>query len=207
MLYLFDEVELLSDDFPDSKMFLLSAERREKVGRIKFQNGKMESAAAYLLLRMALNEVYGIDEIVEFDYLDMGKPVLRDFPQIHFSISHTKGVAACVVSDFEVGVDVQIIRQVTDRAAFRVLMEAEYAEFKVAQNPDEYFCKIWAIKESCMKKTGQGMAAAFRKLPAIDIADVKVFREKDYFCSVCGIMALNMQVKHIGRNDFEQLCY
>jgi len=207
MLYVFDEVELLSDDFPERKMSLLSVERREKVQRIRFQNGKKESATAYLLLRMALLEVYGIDEIVEFDYLDMGKPLLKDFPQIYFNISHTKGIAACAVSDFEVGVDVQIIRPVTDKASNRVLTEAEYAEFKNAQNPDEYFCEIWAIKESCMKKTGQGMAAVFRKLPVGDIIDIKVFKEKNYFCSVCGASALNMQIKHIRRNDIEQLHY
>jgi len=207
MLYIFDDIELLSDDFPEIKMSFLSAERREKVQRLRYQSGKKESVAAYLLLRMALNEVYGIDRIVEFDYLDMGKPLLKDFPQIHFSLSHTKGVAACAVSDFEVGVDVQVIRPVTDKAANRVLTEAEYAEFKIAQNPDEFFCEIWAIKESCMKKSGQGMAAAFKKLPVKDITDVKVFREKNYFCSVCGISALNMQVKHIRRDDLEQLRY
>jgi len=207
MLYIFDDVELLSDEFTESKMSLLSVERREKVRRIRFQNGKKESTVAYLLLRIALNEVYGIDKIVEFDYLDMGKPILRDFPQIYFSLSHTKGVAACVVSDFEVGVDVQIIRPVTDKAANRVLTEVEYTEFKAAKNPDEFFCKIWAVKESCMKKTGQGMAAAFKKLPVKDINDINVFREKDYFCSVCGTSALNMQVKYIRRDDLEQLRY
>ena len=205
MLYIFDEIEMLSDDFPESKMSLLSVERREKVQRLRSQSGKKESVAAYLLLRIALAEIYGIYKIVEFAYLYMGKPILRDFPQIHFSLSHTKGVAACAVSDFEVGVDVQVIRPVTDKVAKRVLSDAEYAEFKIAQNPDEFFCEIWAIKESCMKKSGQGMAAAFKKLPVNDIADIKVFREKDYFCSVCGSITQNMQIKHIRREDFEKL--
>jgi len=205
MLYIFNEVESLNDDFSERKMFLLSDERREKVQKIRSASGKKESVVAYLLLRLALLEIYTINDIVVFDHLDKGKPVLRDFPQIHFNLSHSKNVAACVVSDFEVGVDVQYIRKVSDKAAKRVLTKAEYEEFKTKPDPDEYFCKIWAIKESVMKKTGQGMAAAFNKLPVNDIKDISVFREKDYFCSVCGENSHEMQIKHIRREDFEKL--
>jgi len=207
MLYIFDEVDQLSEDFIAGKMSLLSDERREKVQRLRYQSGKKESVAAYLLLRIALLENYDIDKIVEFDYLEKGKPVLRDFPQIHFNLSHTKGIAACAVSDHEVGVDVQIIRGVTDKTAKRVLTGSEYEMFKSALVPDEYFCEVWAIKESFMKKTGQGIAAAFKKLPVNDIEDKLVFREKDYFCCICGSSSQNMQIKHIRRNDFEKLRY
>ena len=205
MLYLFDEIELLSDDFPGSKMPFLSVERREKILRIRSLSGKKESAAAYLLLRLALLEVYGLTEIVEFDYLDKGKPVLKGYPMIHFSLSHTKGVAACAVSDSMVGVDVQEIRTVSDKAAKRVLTDEEYGGFKTAVDPDEYFCRIWAIKESLMKKTGQGMAAAFKKMPVEKITDINVFRKKDYFCGVCGSKTKNMHINHIMREDCEKL--
>jgi len=205
MLYLFDEVESLGDDFTERKIPLLSDDRRAKINRLREKNGKKESVVAYLLLRLALLEVYGISTAVEFHHLDKGKPVLRDHPNIHFSLSHTRNAAACVVSDSVVGVDVQNIRAVTDRAARRVLTEAEYNEFIDALNPNEYFCEIWAIKESYMKMTGQGIAAAFKQLPAEDIKNKSFFRRKDYFCSVCGTIAEKIRVKYIGSEDFEQL--
>jgi len=205
MLYLFNDIENLNDDFPEREMSLLSLERQEKVQRIRSQSGKKESAAAYLLLRLALLEGYGITEIVEFDYLDKGKPLLREYPYIHFSLSHTNNVAACVVSNSAVGVDVQNIRVVTDKAAKRVLTEEEYEGFRKAYNPDEYFCEIWAIKESYMKKTGLGMAAAFKKMPVKDITEIKLFREKNYYCCVSGIHSFDMQVNYIRREDFEKL--
>ena len=205
MLYIFNEVEMLDDDFPESMMPFLSEERRAKVQQLRYQNGKKESVAAYLLLRIALREVYNINEAVEFNHLEKGKPVLKHYPHIYFNLSHSRGVAACVVSDREVGVDVQSIRPVTDKAAKRILTEPEYTEFKTASNPDEYFCEIWAIKESQMKKTGQGIAAAFRKMPADEIKDKSVFKEKNYFCCVCGSFSQAMQVRYIRREDFEQL--
>jgi len=205
MLYICNEVKYLGDDFHKRMMPLLSEERVAKVKRLRYKNGKNESANAYMLLRIALRENYGIDDAVEFGYHEKGKPFLKDFPGIHFNLSHSKGVAACVVSDSEVGVDVQTIRSVTDRTAKRVLTEAEYAVFKGVPKPDEYFCGIWAIKESYMKRNGQGIAAAFRKLPADEITDRKLIREKDYYCSVCGSFLERMKVKYIRREDFELL--
>jgi len=206
MLYIFNELELLEESFCEAMMPFLSEERRLKTNRLQFPKGKNASVAAYLLLRIALDIEYGINEAVEFEYLEKGKPVLKNYPLIHFNLSHTNSAAACVVSDQEVGIDIQNIRSVTNGTARRVLTEAEYMEFKSASNPDEYFCYIWTIKEGYMKKTGQGIAAAFNKLPVTEINDFMIFREKDYFCSVCGYIASRLKIRHIGREDFEKLC-
>ena len=205
MLYLINNVDSLGDEFSERVMLLLSEERREKVQRLHSKNGRLESIAAYMLLRLALHDIYGINEAVDFIYMDKGKPLLKDYPQIHFNISHTKGTAASVVSDHEVGVDVQSIRSVSDNTAKRVLTNDEYSKFKSAQNPFEYFCEVWAIKESYMKMTGQGIAAAFKKLPVDEIKNIHVFRENDYYCSVCSPFPQVFKIKHIRREDFEQL--
>lgn len=43
-----------------------------------------------------------------------GKPSLRDFPGIHFSIAHTDGMVMCAVSDHSVGCDVERIVPLDD---------------------------------------------------------------------------------------------
>jgi len=205
MLYIFDEIESLDDDFPEEMISLLSDERRDKVKRHRYKTGKKSSAVVYLLLRLGLLEEYGINEAVVFDYLEKGKPVLRYHPKIHFSLSHSNNAAACVVADSEVGVDVQNIREVTDNAAKRALTIAEYDIFKNHKDPYEYFCEIWAVKESVYKKTGQGIAADFREVSANEVIDKLVIRNKDYYCCVCGEFAQKIQVKYIGREDFGKL--
>jgi len=202
MLYIFDEVDKIDDDIPDVLMSLLSGERREKIQKLKPALSRKASLAVYLLLRKALLEVYGIDEAVSFDYTEKGKPLLKDYPYIYFSLSHSENVAACVVSDHETGVDIQKIVPVSDAVAKRVLTDEEYAGFKSSLDKDEYFCEIWTVKESFLKKTGQGIAAEIKDVAADTIKDKKVHRGKDYFCCVCGN---DMAVKHIGREDLEQL--
>lgn len=43
-----------------------------------------------------------------------GKPSLRDFPGVHFSISHTDGLVMCAVADHSVGCDVERIVPLDD---------------------------------------------------------------------------------------------
>ena len=43
-----------------------------------------------------------------------GKPRLRDFPDVHFSVSHTDGLVMCAVSDHSVGCDVERIVPLDD---------------------------------------------------------------------------------------------
>ena len=194
MLYIFDE----TDKLEDMPLGLLSDERREKALKHRFPLDKKLSIVVYLLLCFALNEEYGIEGPVEFMYNENGKPVLRDYPEIHFNLSHCKRAAACVVSNNEVGVDVQDVRRIPDKVAKRVLTESEYKIFTTAQAPDEYFCEIWTIKESFVKLTGRGIREDFRNIPVKSITDKTLYRGEGYFCCVTGS---DIQMKRVGRED------
>jgi len=205
MLYIYDEIIELDDNFHERMISLLSEQRREKVQNLRSDKKKNASAVAYLLLRLALKEEYGIDEIVEFDYIDNKKPVLREHPNIHFNLSHSLNTVACAVANTDIGVDVQQIDKIKDNVAKRVLTEDEFACFQHTDNPDEFFCEIWTIKESFLKLTGKGISDELRELSADSINDKKIYKGKDYYCCVCGNAAKTMTEKYIGRDDFEQL--
>lgn len=184
MLYIFDEVNKLGDNFHIRCAHCLSQERIEKLSRLRSVSGKALSAAVYLLLRYALAARYGIDESVGFEYGKNGKPRLRDFPDMHFNLSHTANAVACAVSDSPIGVDVQRIAEVSEKVARRVLTEIEYQEFLRDDNPDDYFCRAWTMKESVLKQTGQGIAGDFRDISVADLTDITVYRGDGYYCSV-----------------------
>ena len=205
MLYIFDETLKDDDVLIESMIPMLSEQRRVKVLKLRNNKSKITSATVYLLLRLALLEGYSIARVVEFDYSDKGKPELKDYPHIHFNLSHSGDMAACVISSADVGVDVQRIGPVKDNVAKRVLTAEEYAGFKNADNPDEFFCEVWVIKESYLKLTGQGISDELREISAEGIQDKMIYRGADYFCCVCGVGAEAMQIKFIGRDDFEQL--
>jgi len=206
MLYIFDETDILDKGFLTSKMSLLSEDRQAKIRRLRSFAHSNASAIVYLLLRLALKENYDINEAVLFDYTEKGKPILKDYPHIHFNLSHSNSIAACVVNDTPVGVDVQQIKNVSDKVAGRVLTEKELLTFKSSLAPIEYFCKIWTIKESFLKRSGQGITTDLREISADDLKEIITFRGLNYFCSVCGQFLSEVVIKRVGREDFEKLC-
>lgn len=187
MLYVFDEIDALDDDYPRRCMPYLSEQRREKVLTYRYPLDRKLSAAAFMLLRLALRENHGIDEPVVFSYGTNEKPFLRDYPHIQFNVSHCARAVACVISKCEIGVDVQEIGPVSDDLAKRVLTEREYKSFTTAGNPFRQFCEYWTIKESWLKKTGMGIGTDLTALSAEDIREKTLFVEGNrYCCCVAG---------------------
>ncbi|MCL2079273.1 MAG: 4'-phosphopantetheinyl transferase superfamily protein [Oscillospiraceae bacterium] len=213
MLYVFGELHRLDDKFIALADGLLSAQRKDKTARLAAMPCKIQSVASYILLRMALSSEYGIEEAVDFKYCAKGKPTLVEYPDIHFNISHCKCAVACAVFESQIGVDVQNIVPVSDKVARYALSDEEYAIFEglssfaperdtenvrsalppesqnkslqnLRENKEEYFCKIWTIKESYLKKTGDGIGKRLNSLRACQLENIRIFKEKDFYCSV-----------------------
>lgn len=180
---------------------MLSSERLKRLQRIRSFNNKVLFLTSFLVLRLALKREYFIDKPLDFIYSDKGKPSLKDYPNIHFNLSHTKSAVACALSDSDVGVDVQHIRSVTEKLASRVLTNNEFDFFLHSDNKKEYFCKIWTIKESYVKKIGVGISADFRNIEAESLDDVRVYKRDDYFCSVCGIKGSEVTIDLTGESN------
>ncbi len=87
----------------------------------------------------------------------MGKPYFVD-ASWHFSISHTKRHAFCVLSDVPVGLDAEELdREVNLSIAPKILSDRELAQFSIAENPRLALLTFWVLKEAQAKLTGQGM--------------------------------------------------
>ena len=82
-------------------------QRREKILRCKNEEDKKCSLLVGYLLRIALEEAgYSYDEL-EFSQTEKGKPTLISAPEIFFSLSHSGTMAACVLADRQIGVDIE----------------------------------------------------------------------------------------------------
>ena len=148
----------------------LPAWRREKVLSFKFLIDRVLCAKAYLMLKQGLKEAYGIDCNPVFDYIGHDKPVLRDYPDIHFNLSHCHKGVACAISDMPVGIDIEEI-QFDEPVAARVFNADEYARIKECASPAEKFTELWTTKESYLKLTGQGICMDLKNVIA-DAHDV-----------------------------------
>lgn len=86
-----------------------------------------------------------------------GKPYFAD-GSLHFSISHTKQYAFCVLSDRPVGIDAEEKdRKVNLRLADKILSPGEKACFDAADDKHAVLLKLWVLKEAAGKLTGDGI--------------------------------------------------
>lgn len=149
--------ENINDFDLDEAMTLLSEQRREQVARYKLEGPRRQVVAAYLLLRKALREMYGIHDAPVFEYDANGKPSILGHPEIFFNLSHCRKAVACVVADSPVGIDVEETCRFSDSIARYTLDDEEYESVVKADNPSQAFIRLWTMKEALLKYTGEGL--------------------------------------------------
>ena len=135
--------------------------RQKKAMSFKFPKGKMQSLGVGLLLQMACRDAgfEGADNHIA--YGENGKPYLADFPEVHFNLSHSGERVMCVISPFEVGCDVEIIKGDRGKLAERFFKSEESAwikHFETLEAQSEAFYRLWTLKECYMKVTGRGLS-------------------------------------------------
>lgn len=155
----------------DDAMPLLSKHRRDKTLRYRFERGKMLSAGAGLLLDNLLRERGLSEAIMQYVVGEHGKPAFADYPELHFSISHSGMFVACAIGNVPLGVDVQTLVTPRDSLVNYTMNEAEKSRLSSLLTDEEkslYFTQLWTLKESYVKATGLGLGHSF---PAFEIVD------------------------------------
>lgn len=120
-----------------------------------------ESRWVRRLLDMALTREYpeiSVPVFVEKDLL--GKPFLRDYPEVFVSLSHSGGYVACALGEKPVGVDIEewkerrSVRRIVEKC--HPLERAAFLELKEEER-QKGFHDLWVLKESFMKAEGSGL--------------------------------------------------
>lgn len=164
-LKLYTSLESVSPEQLEADLLRLPAWRREKALAYRPFLCRVQSVRAYLALCELLEEHYGITTPPDFSYGDNGKPFLRDYPDIHFSLSHCRDAVLCVVDTQPIGCDIETInRKITPALIRYCFNEEEVREIENAACPQEAFCRLWTIKESVLKLTGEGIGDNLRTL-------------------------------------------
>lgn len=157
---------------------------------------------AYGLLDTGREDIFsntcGADEVYEtieqmLEKEAHGKPYFREFPGVQFSISHSGGYAACALSSVPCGLDIQEIRPIrTRRLLERTMTQEEQENIENAENPEWEFCKYWAMKESFLKLTGEGITRSMKDIPVPQWYEMFVLQDKIAGCisaqKGCGIV-------------------
>lgn len=107
-------------------------------------------------------------EDIVFSVTERGKPYCKSHREIYFSLSHSGDLIALAISDRDIGIDIEKIRQAKENLVKRVCCENEISSVFSSENPDEAFTEIWTKKEAYLKALGTGID---RELTSIDTTD------------------------------------
>ena len=171
---------------PKGEPYILDALTDERIDRIqkylKAEDRKRSLGAGLMLNRVlplhgALPEKVCVGED--------GKPKAEG---VFFNLSHSGNLVICAVAETEVGCDVEKIVKAPEGVAERFFHkdEAAYVKEGTGQERDERFFRIWTMKESYIKMTGEGIRLSFDKFAfLIGLKEVKVCRDgKILFCHI-----------------------
>lgn len=185
------DVSALDSRDPDL-LARVDAQRRERIERFAKDEDKRLCLGAGLLLVEHIGSAS-----VERD--ERGKPFRAGDPP--FSLSHSKTMALLVVGSMgAVGCDVEHCRSLDYlKIAQRAFAAEELRQIERATDPFEMFFRIWTLRESYLKATGQGIAGdpssvcfevAEKAMLIRPVADNWKFREfsdvAGYRIAVCG---------------------
>ena len=175
------------------KVRQLSPYRQQKIAILRHEKDKNRSLAAGLLLDHAL-AAYGLQErSVEYEIGEWGKPALRYHPEICFSLSHSGDYAICTIGDRPLGNDIERVKDGRLKVADRFFAQEELSWLYEAgeEEQTQRMFRLWTMKESFLKVTGQGMTLPLKDFSVIvdaktDTARVEygsgnaVYRMKEY---------------------------
>jgi 4'-phosphopantetheinyl transferase len=145
-------------DFYEVGLTFLDEERRAKTLRYCYEDDRLHSLCAGLLLHKYVGHT--TCQIGSF-----GKPYCPGGPC--FSISHAGDYTIVAIHDKHVGVDIEPLRNFEPNVAKAICQEPEL-NWLYEDEPDLRFYQIWTRKESIMKACGHGLvlpATSFSVLP------------------------------------------
>ena len=183
--------------------------RREKIDAQKFAKGKALSMSAGLLLCRALSDAGVNPNDVVIEYGEHEKPYIKD-SDIYFNLSHSEEYAICAISDSEIGCDIEKTGGDNTEKIAKRFFHAEESK------ADADFYRLWTLKESFIKVTGQGLhlpLSSFQIIIGDEIEIRQSFDEKDYYfqefdvvpgykCAVCTSEKKEMKYEEIDFKSF-----
>lgn len=124
---------------------------------------RQEALCAYALLQEALWETAGWPHLPETAMTARGKPWFPAHPEVHFSLSHTRGAVLAALAGEPVGVDVEQLRPL------------RWPRVKACLGTDltgtEFF-QLWVRREARAKRRGQGLGALLGPEPPWEAGEV-----------------------------------
>lgn len=133
-----------------------------------------------------LNKVLHLHGINKYTlvYNEFGKPYLEN-NLLFFNISHDKDITVLVISDKEIGIDLEYLTY-RKSVICKYFNEKEQQIMKKSNNLEYDFTKIWVMKESFVKKKGIGLQFGLKNVDTTKITNqIDLIDKGNYLIAIC----------------------
>lgn len=127
--------------------------RREKISKFACAEDRIRSLGAGLLLEEVF-PLFGVN-VGEIYTGRGGKPM---HPKIGFNLSHSGEKVMLAISVGAVGCDLEKGRKIPARMSERLPKAREYLERFPQEEREKEFFRLWTMRESYLKMTGEGIS-------------------------------------------------
>jgi len=148
---------------------VLSIQEIEQYHRFHFEKDRHSYLVAHALMRHSLSKYADVHASQwQFSKNEHGKPELLGsliVPDIHFNLTHTDGLSACVISlNKTCGIDAENIcrKNKLKAVAQRMFAEEELVQLK-DENIKPQFYYFWTLREAYVKALGTGLAGSSKE--------------------------------------------
>ncbi len=159
-LYIMKVPEQVEAERMERLLRLTSADKREKLKRLRRTEDQNRTLFADLLARCLIAEEFNLsNEKIAFAAGPFGKPFALGLDDLKFNLSHAGSWVACAIDRQEVGVDIEQIAPIELEIARRFFAPEECGWLLQAEPAERLnrFYELWTIKESFIKMTGCGL--------------------------------------------------
>lgn len=146
---------------------LLSLSDQVKISRFHlWQDARLTLLGRCLLIKGLTQFGFSTDKIRQLEFSRFKKPFLRDAP--NFNISHSGKYVVCVISDNEIGVDIEEIKTLDIDDFKDHWTEDEWSRIVGSSKSLEQFYRYWTRKEAIIKADGRGMMIPLNKISVVE---------------------------------------
>lgn len=179
---------------------LLQIYRPDKSMKYRQITNVISSVLTEIILKKHLFEVHGNDKLtVKYSVYDGTSKPKINFPNFHFSNSHSEKYIVVATSSTPIGIDVEEVKSVEYKDIINNYFSRNEIQY-INMYPDksrERFYELWTIKESYMKYTGKGIGDILntKDIVSLNIDNTYqtallcsffcIFKHKDFKISLC----------------------
>lgn len=186
--YLLVKENLCFEDISPYICFV-SSERQERIRKFLFDQDKITSLIAGLLIRAESCRRLGIShQEVIFSYNSFGKPYLQNYPEFEFSVSHSGRCIAFASDSAPIGIDTEKLSDPDLAIAEHYFTPGELSYVMAGADKSTAFYNIWTKKEAYIKMLGTGLSTPLTSFDVTEDERKKTFRSQQisgYIINVC----------------------